>query len=97
MGGADPVGPDRAGRLSGTQEERRVVRARRLGTATLACPLCDAPVLPAGIVAPTDSLGCPFCGHTGAVRDFLSLAAPPRPARVELRVVQRAPASAIRD
>jgi hypothetical protein len=35
-------------------------------------------------------MGCPFCRHDGAVRDFLSLAAPSRPARVEVRVVRRA-------
>jgi hypothetical protein len=38
----------------------------------------------------TDPLTCPFCGHGATVRDFLSLAAPTRPARVEVRVVQPA-------
>ena len=32
-------------------------------------------------------LGCPYCDHTAAVRDFLSLASPTRPARVAVRVV----------
>jgi hypothetical protein len=27
---------------------------------------------------------CPVCDHAGAVRDFLSLAAPSRPARVRV-------------
>jgi hypothetical protein len=88
MGGPDPVRPDPVGRLSGTQEERRVRRTWRLATGTVACPSCDAPVLPAGVVTPADALGCPYCGHTAAVRDFLSLGSPSRPARVEVRVVQ---------
>ena len=74
----------------GTYEEHRVGRARRLATGTLACPRCDAPVAPApGGMGPADPLGCPFCGHPGAVRDFLSLGEPTRPARVVVRVVSR--------
>jgi hypothetical protein len=38
----------------------------------------------------TDPLICPFCGHRATVRDFLSLAVPTRPARVEVRVNQPA-------
>jgi hypothetical protein len=64
--------------------------AWRLGTGTLACPRCDAPVaLAAAGASPADPLACPFCSHGGALRDFLSLAEPTRPARVELRVVPR--------
>jgi len=77
------------GRLSGIEEERRVTRTTRLATGTLACPRCDAPVMPAGAVGPADPLACPYCAHAGAVRDFLSLTPPPRPARVEIRVVAR--------
>jgi len=77
------------GRLSGVAEERLVARVSRLATGTVACPRCDAPVVPAGPVAPTDALACPYCGHAGAVRDFLSLARPSRPARVAVRVVSR--------
>ena len=81
---ADPV-------LAGAHEERHGARTARLGTGTLACPQCDAPVaLATGSVSPVDPLGCPFCLHVGAVRDFLSLVPPTRPARVELRVVPRA-------
>ena len=87
---AEPVRPDPVGRMSGTEEERRVTRTRRLATGTLACPRCDAPVVPAAPVAPGDGIGCPYCLHTGAVRDFLSLAVPTRPARVVVRVVERA-------
>jgi len=86
---AEPVQPDPVGRMSGTEEERRVTRTRRLATGTLACPRCDAPVVPGAPIAPSDALGCPFCLHTGAVRDFLSLAVPTRPARVVVRVVER--------
>jgi hypothetical protein len=83
--GSDPIG-----RRAGAQEERRIGRSSRLGTGTLACPLCDAPVvLAAGHASPADLLGCPFCGHTAAARDFLSLAAPTRPARVAVHVVER--------
>jgi hypothetical protein len=68
----------------------RVPRSWLLGTGTLACPRCDAPVaLAAGAATPADPLACPFCSHGGALRDFLSLADPARPARVELRVVPR--------
>jgi hypothetical protein len=89
--GGEPLRPDPVGRLAGAQEERRVANRWRLGTGTLACPGCDAPVaLSAGPVAPAAALTCPFCDHRGAVRDFLSLAPPVRPARVEVRVVERA-------
>jgi hypothetical protein len=68
------------------RKERRTAGATRLAGGTLACPGCDAPVALSGPVAPADPLACPFCARTGAVRDFLSLAAPSRPARVEVRV-----------
>src|SRR3954465_12816786 len=71
------------------RKERRTAAATRLGGGTLACPRCDAPVALAGPVAPADALRCPFCAHAAPVRDFLSLAAPSRPARVEVRVVSR--------
>jgi hypothetical protein len=83
-------GTDPLSGLPGTYEEHRAERARRLGTGTLACPQCDAPVAPApGGMAPSDPLACPFCLRAGAVRDFLSLSAPARPARVAVRVVPR--------
>jgi hypothetical protein len=69
------------------EEERRSTRAGRLGTGTLACSRCDAPVALAGTAAPTDTLSCPFCSHRAPLREFLSLARPSRPARVEVRVV----------
>jgi hypothetical protein len=68
-------------------EERRL-RSGHLATGTLACPTCDAPVaLAAAFAGPADSLGCPYCDHSAAVRDFLSLEAPSRPARVAVRIV----------
>jgi hypothetical protein len=70
-------------------EERRI-RSGHLATGTLACPLCDAPVaLATRFARPADPLGCPYCDHAGAVRDFLSLADPSRPARVAVRVIAR--------
>jgi hypothetical protein len=71
-------------------EEIRPAPSGRLATGTLACPACDAPVAPAaGPMSPADALGCPVCDHAGAVRDFLSLASPSRPARVDVRVVRQ--------
>ena len=70
-------------------EERRS-RSGHVATGTLACPLCDAPVaLATAFAGPADPLGCPFCDHSGAVRDFLSLQAPSRPARVAIRIIAR--------
>ena len=88
--GAEPVRPDPVGGTAETHHYRRRVNAGRLGTGTLACPRCDAPVALAAGPAPVGARSaCPYCRHTGAVRDFLSLASPTRPARVEVRVVQR--------
>lgn len=78
-------------RTTGTgamHEERRDARAGLLAVGTLACPSCDAPVAPPpGPSSPAAPLHCPFCGHAGALRRFLSLRAPARPARVSVRVV----------
>lgn len=84
--GADP---DPVGRLSGAEEIRRVARTTRMATGTLACPACDAPVAPAAPLGPADPIACPYCRHDGPVRDFLSLAAPTRPARVAVHVIAR--------
>lgn len=74
-------------RLSEWHEERRSARSAPVAAGTLACPDCDAPVaLGSWRAAPTDELGCPFCLRTGALREFLSLADPARPARVVVRV-----------
>jgi hypothetical protein len=88
--GSEPIRAQPAAGRAGLREVRHSSETWRLGGGTLACPLCDAPVsLGGAIVAPADDLDCPFCRHTGAVRDFLSLAAPQRPARVEIRLRQR--------
>ena len=55
-------------------------------TGSLACPRCDAPVLPGRPMTPAEPLWCGYCGHDAAVRDFLSLAQPTRPAHVEIRI-----------
>lgn len=66
-------------------EEERRARPWHLGTGSLACPDCDAPVILAQASArPTDPLSCPFCAHESALRDFLSLAQPPRAPRVNV-------------
>jgi hypothetical protein len=85
--GSEPVRPEPVERLDGTYELRRDARFARVAAGTLACPRCDAPVaLTEGPLAPADLLGCPYCDHAGFVRDFLSLAAPTRPARVDVRI-----------
>ena len=84
--GSEPLRPDPVERLDGTYEQRRDARLARIAAGTLACPRCDAPVALSEAVAPAEALACPFCAHAGFVRDFLSLVAPSRPARVEVRV-----------
>lgn len=74
------------GRLTGPQELRRSERSLVVALGTLACPSCDAPVAPHGPLTPAEGLACPVCAHGAAVRDFLSLAQPTRPAHVEVRV-----------
>jgi hypothetical protein len=73
-------------RATATFEEERRSRAGRVA-GSLACPECDAPVaLAAPRMTPGEPLGCPFCGRAGAVRDFLTLGEPTRPARVVVHV-----------
>ena len=71
------------------EELRQAHRNGHVASASMACPECDAPVAPIGRMRLRDALGCPFCAHAGPVRDFLSLSAPQRPARVVVRVVAR--------
>jgi hypothetical protein len=87
--GAEPLRP--ASEPAGPVEERRTLRPGHVATGSLACPRCDAPVGLGAPTGPAASLGCPFCGHAGALREFLSLAAPARPARVAVRVVSARP------
>ena len=68
-------------------EERRTARTSQMASGTLACPSCDAPVAPNGrVLAPHEPLACPYCDHAAPARQFLSLAAPTRPARVAVHV-----------
>ena len=94
LDGSDPVRAQPVTRLGRVDADPRAAAVRTLGTGTLACPDCDAPVAIAGTRRPHDALNCPYCGRAGALRDFLSLAAPTRPARVEIRVVLAAGATA---
>ena len=87
--GTEPLRAQPIAARAGALEDRRA-RSWRLGTGTLACPRCDAPVSLAGrAVAVTARLRCPFCWHGAVLRDFLSLATPSRPARVAVRIRQR--------
>jgi hypothetical protein len=85
--GAQPGRAQAVERLGGRHERRPAESCWQVATGTLACPDCDAPVLPgpAGM-SPRDPVSCGFCGHAGAVRDFLSLAEPTRPTRVAVHV-----------
>lgn len=88
--GSDPMRAQPISARAGAREERDAEDSWLLGTGTLACPRCDAPVgLGGRAVSLAHDLDCPFCRHTSVVRDFLSLAAPARPARVQVRVHQR--------
>jgi hypothetical protein len=73
-------------RVAGHHELRRSVGSRPMATGTLACPSCDAPVLPNGVMAPADPMSCGFCAYASAVRDFLSLGEPTRITRVVVSV-----------
>jgi hypothetical protein len=70
-------------------EEYRVGRSTVVAAGTLACPDCDAPVPLHVPVRPATLLICPYCLRSGHAREFLSLAAPTRPARVVVTVVPR--------
>ena len=83
--GAEPIRGERIGRL----HEEHQQRTRVMAVGTLACPRCDAPVAPTRPLSPAEPLMCPYCLHDGAVRDFLSLAVPTRPAVVEVRIRAR--------
>ena len=89
LNGGEPIRAEPLETPAGDQEIRRDLSAWHLATGTLACPGCDAPVAPIGTMSPADPLACPVCDHAGALRDFLSLAEPTRPARVDVRVVHR--------
>ena len=90
MDGSEAPGAEPVGRRGGIEEERRTGRSTHLAVGTLACPACDAPVALAGRrLAPGAALECPYCGHGGPLRHFLSLEVPARPARVEVRVLRR--------
>ncbi len=69
------------------QRKRRADRNGVIASGTIACPRCDAPVaIGPDEVAVTEALTCPFCAQHGPVRDFLSLAVPTRPTRVQVRL-----------
>ena len=85
--GARSLAPQPVERLTGRHEWRRAESSWRLATGTLACPACDAPVLPApGSMSLRDPISCGYCRHGSSVRDFLSLEEPTRPTRVAVRV-----------
>jgi hypothetical protein len=89
--GSEPLRARPISAPAGAYEDRRASRDWRLATATLACPQCDVPLALGGRrVTFSEDLDCPFCRHAAPLRDFLSLAAPSRPNRVEVRMFPRA-------
>ncbi len=75
------------------EAEQRATRSNVLASGTLACARCDAPIaIGSARLSLTHELMCPFCRHTGPLRDFLSLTPPTRPTRVVVRVHLRPPA-----
>ena len=84
---AEGSGPVRSEPLAG-RREIRPAPSTRVASGTLACPRCDAPVALSAPTSPASPLACPFCDHAGALRDFLSLGPPSRPARVVVRIVE---------
>ena len=86
--GSEPLRSQPVERMGGARAIRPDERSWLMATGTFACPACDAPVVPAGPMAPPDPVACPFGAHAGRVRDFLSLEAPARPARVQVRIVR---------
>ena len=85
--GAQSVRAQAGERVAGRHELRRAEATWQMATGTLACPECDAPVLPSlEPMSPPDLIACSYCRHAAAVRDFLSLAEPTRPTRVVVRV-----------
>jgi hypothetical protein len=86
--GAEPIRGERIGRL----HEERQQRTQVMAVGTLACPRCDVPVSPTRPLSPAEPLLCPYCAFDGAVRDFLSLGTPARPAVVEIRIRSASPA-----
>jgi hypothetical protein len=71
----------------GYEELRRSSRVGILDVGTLACARCDAPVaVGARSARPNEHLSCPFCLHTAALHEFLTLGEPTRAAHVVVRV-----------
>jgi len=73
-------------RYNGGDLVHRATVTRPFAEGTLSCPSCDAPLALMTATPLTAATSCSFCAHAGAVRDFLSLATPTRPARVSLWV-----------
>ena len=89
--GSEPLRAQPVFTRAGARDIDEVAGLLRVASGTLACPRCDAPIGLGGRAASfAENLDCPFCRHSGALRDFLSLAAPTRPARVEVRARPRA-------
>jgi len=85
--GSGAAGPEPVRRSVGHEQRRRTHDSAQLATGTLACPVCDAPVLPGpGAVSVRETLACGFCSHSAALREFLTLGQPTRPTRVTVRV-----------
>lgn len=84
--GSEPLRAQPVFARAGARDIEEVADSLRVASGTLACPRCDAPIGLGGRAASfAEDLDCPFCRHSGALREFLSLATPTRPARVQVR------------
>jgi hypothetical protein len=85
---------DRDEPVLGHEELRPSSRVGLLDVGTLACARCDVPVALERAASPSESLSCPYCLHTAAMHEFLTLGAPTRPAHVVVTVALPAHARA---
>jgi hypothetical protein len=73
---SDWEGLDRGEGLEPAVEHKVIREMRRsIGHGSFACPSCDIPLLPAGVVSVSASIECPFCAERAPARSFLRLGA----------------------
>jgi hypothetical protein len=66
------------------EERRDVSSSWVVASGTLACPVCDLPVVPGVGASPSTLVGCSWCEHIAPGHEFLTIVDDPRPARVDI-------------